>query len=824
MAKVIMIQGTMSNAGKSLLAAGLCRIFHQDGYRVAPFKSQNMALNSFITREGLEMGRAQVMQAEAAGIEPSVLMNPILLKPTNDTGSQVIVNGEVLGNMSAREYFSHKKELIPDIMKAYHALEEQYDIIVIEGAGSPAEINLKADDIVNMGMAKLVDAPVLLVGDIDRGGVFAQLYGTVELLEPDERDRIKGLIINKFRGDKTILDPGVVMLEEKTHIPVVGVAPYLHIEVEDEDSLTERFTRKEEIGLIDLAVIRLPRISNFTDFNPFERIEGVSLRYVSSVSELKNPDMILLPGTKNTMEDLLWMRQNGLEAAVLKAAAAGKVIFGVCGGFQMLGDTLSDPLHVEAGGTIKGMGLLPMDTVFAGEKTRTRAEGAFGKTEGVLAGIEGTRIEGYEIHMGETVRKEGTEAFTFIDDQNRADSDKLDGAQKGNVYGTYVHGIFDKEEVAERIVEAAERHGIPRPDAVIDCLTMACATNQSEALEILRAVAMVKERLGVRTALGVSNISFGLPQRNMVNSTFLAAAFGCGLDMPILNPKAKRYTDTVNTFRVLNCQDAGAVEFIGEYADAADPYTAGTVGAGAAVGAAEAAQPSGAADAAAECPVAVPEPLSDAADAVRDMVHLILTGRKGPMGPATEALLEGHNPLDLVNGVFVPALDVVGQKFDKGEFFLPQLMASAEAVKVGFDVVKAHMGDSADDGMGSNAIAVATVKGDIHDIGKNIVKMLLENYGFRVVDLGRDVEPEEVLRVASEQGIRLVGLSALMTTTVRAMEQTVELLHEKLPGCKVMVGGAVLTPEYAEQIGADYYAKDAAESARIAERFFAEQG
>ena len=340
----------------------------------------------------------------------------------------------------------------------------------------------------------------------------------------------------------------------------------------------------------------------------------------------------------------------------------------------------------------------------------------------------------------------------------------------------------------------------------------------------MRAVNMVKERLGVRTALGVSNISFGLPQRNMVNSTFLAAAFGCGLDMPILNPKAKRYTDTVNTFRVLNCQDTGAVEFIGEYADAADPYTAGAAGAGAAVGAAEAAQPSGAADAVVECPVAVPETLSDASDAVRDMVHLILTGRKGPMGLATEALLEGHNPLDLVNGVFVPALDVVGQKFDKGEFFLPQLMASAEAVKVGFDVVKARMGDSADDGMGSNAIAVATVKGDIHDIGKNIVKMLLENYGFRVVDLGRDVEPEEVLRVASEQGIRLVGLSALMTTTVRAMEQTVELLHEKLPGCKVMVGGAVLTPEYAEQIGADYYAKDAAESARIAERFFAEQG
>ena len=461
MAKAIMVQGTMSNAGKSLLAAGLCRIFKQDGYRVAPFKSQNMALNSFITEEGLEMGRAQVMQAEAAGIKPSVLMNPILLKPTNDVGSQVIVNGEVLGTMSARDYFKYKKKLVPDIMKAYDKLASENDIIVIEGAGSPAEINLKTEDIVNMGMAKMAKAPVLLVGDIDRGGVFAQLIGTVELLEEDEREMVKGLIINKFRGDKTILDPGVQMLEERSHIPVVGVAPYLDIQVEDEDSLTERFDRKQEVDLIDIAVIRVPRISNFTDFNPLESIPGVSLRYVQHVSELKNPDMILLPGTKNTMEDLLWMRQNGLEAAVLKAAAAGKVIFGVCGGFQMLGDTLSDPLHVEAGGTIKGMGLLPMDTVFAGEKTRTRAEGAFGKTEGVLAGIEGTRIEGYEIHMGETVRKEETEAFTFIDDQNRADSDKLDGAQKGNVYGTYVHGIFDKEEVAERIVEAlAKNKGI----------------------------------------------------------------------------------------------------------------------------------------------------------------------------------------------------------------------------------------------------------------------------------------------------------------------------------------------------------------------------
>ena len=407
MAKAIMIQGTMSNAGKSLLAAGLCRIFRQDGYSVAPFKSQNMALNSFITEEGLEMGRAQVMQAEAAGIRPSVKMNPILLKPTNDVGSQVIVNGEVLGTMSARDYFKYKKKLVPDIMKAYQELSDEYDIIVIEGAGSPAEINLKNDDIVNMGMAKMAKAPVLLVGDIDRGGVFAQLIGTVDLLEPSERDMVKGLIINKFRGDKTILDPGVKMLEERSHIPVVGVAPYMNIQVEDEDSLTERFDRKQPAGLIDIAVIRVPRISNFTDFNPFESVEGVSLRYVQHVSELKNPDMIILPGTKNTMEDLLWMRENGLEAAVLKAAAAGCIVFGICGGYQMLGDTLSDPYHVEAGGKIRGMGLLPMDTVFASKKTRTRVTGQFLPMPGTFAALSGVSLEGYEIHMGESVRKEG---------------------------------------------------------------------------------------------------------------------------------------------------------------------------------------------------------------------------------------------------------------------------------------------------------------------------------------------------------------------------------------------------------------------------------
>ncbi len=310
----IMIQGTMSNAGKSILAGGLCRVLKQDGYRVAPFESQNMALNSFITKEGLEMGRAQVMQAEAAGIEPSAAMNPILLKPTNDTGSQVILNGKPVGVMPAVEYYRHKREYIPYIMEAYEKLKRQYDVIVIEGAGSPAEINLKKDDIVNMGLAELVDAPVLLAGDIDRGGVFAQLIGTVMLLEEKERQRIKGLIINKFRGDVSILKPGLAMLEERVGIPVLGVVPYFYLDIDEEDSLTERFQKKQSTGLVDVAVIRLPRISNFTDIAPLEASEEAGVRYVSSPAEFGEPDAVILPGSKNTIRDLLWMRQNGLEA------------------------------------------------------------------------------------------------------------------------------------------------------------------------------------------------------------------------------------------------------------------------------------------------------------------------------------------------------------------------------------------------------------------------------------------------------------------------------------------------------------------------------
>ena len=473
MAKVIMVQGTMSNAGKSLLVAGLCRIFKQDGYRVAPFKSQNMALNSFITTEGLEMGRAQVMQAEAAQIRPMVCMNPILLKPTNHTGSQVIVNGEVVGNMSARDYFAYKKELIPDIKKAFRKLEEEADIIVIEGAGSPAEINLKENDIVNMGMAEMVDAPVLLVGDIDRGGVFAQLLGTLMLLTDDERDRVKGLIINKFRGDKSILDPGIEMLEEKGRVPVAGVVPYMELSLEDEDSLTERFDKKKE-GLIDIAVIRYPRISNFTDFNVFEQMEEVTVRYVTSISELGHPDMVFLPGSKNTMGDLKWMRQNGLEAAV-KKLANDIPVFGICGGYQMLGNEISDPNRVEEGGKIRGMELLPIKTILKNEKKRCQIEGRIDDIDGSLSELSGCEFRGYEIHMGESFYDEcvgsvcaenANDKYKNGEEDNNINEKKVvrnvvSSQNNTHVYGSYVHGLFDTGEIAARIVQKlAENKGV----------------------------------------------------------------------------------------------------------------------------------------------------------------------------------------------------------------------------------------------------------------------------------------------------------------------------------------------------------------------------
>ncbi len=465
MAKTIMIQGTMSNAGKSLIAAGLCRIFKQDGYRVAPFKSQNMALNSYITEEGLEMGRAQAVQAEAAGVKPEAAMNPILLKPTNDMGAQVIVNGISIGNMPAREYFAYKKTLVPEIERAFHKLSQEYDIIVIEGAGSPAEINLKQDDIVNMGMAKMADAPVLLVGDIDRGGVFAQLYGTVMLLEPDEKALIKGLIVNKFRGDKTILEPGLDMIEKQLSIPVAGVVPYMDVDLEDEDSLGNHLagTARTDRTAVEIAVIRMPRISNFTDFQVFSSIPRVCLRYVDRVSDLGNPDMAILPGSKNTVEDLLWLRESGLEAAILKLKAREIPIFGICGGFQMLGESISDPFQVEsetAVSSVRGMGLLPVRTVFGKEKTRTRVSGSCSSVGGIFEELSGMEVEGYEIHMGETTRSVPPLAYV-MESQSGSRLAKMDGCQRGNVYGTYIHGFFDKEGIAMTIVKSlAEKKGI----------------------------------------------------------------------------------------------------------------------------------------------------------------------------------------------------------------------------------------------------------------------------------------------------------------------------------------------------------------------------
>lgn len=449
-AKVIMIQGTMSNSGKSFVTAGLCRVFKQDGYRTAPFKSQNMALNSYITKDGLEIGRAQAMQAEAAGIEPTVFMNPILLKPTSNVGSQVIVNGEVLGNWKAIDYYRDKTRFIPDVKHAFETLAEEYDIIVIEGAGSPAEINLRENDIVNMGLAKMVHAPVILVGDIDRGGVFASLYGTVKLLEPDEQKMIKGLAVNKFRGDVAILEPGLRMIEEKTGIPMVGVIPMENIDIDDEDSLSDRLNQVTAGNGVDIAVIRLPHISNFTDFSAFERQKGVTLRYVTTPSQLKNPDLLLIPGTKNTMDDMNWLRESGLETLILRLSEQDVPVIGICGGFQLLGKMLHDPMNVEHGGSMRGMGLLDAETVFAEAKTRTQTKGHFLYPVPVFGRFGEKEVTGYEIHMGHTANLGGCrEAIRLCDG-------RIDGLsnEKGTVFGSYLHGLFDTDGLAQALTAA----------------------------------------------------------------------------------------------------------------------------------------------------------------------------------------------------------------------------------------------------------------------------------------------------------------------------------------------------------------------------------
>lgn len=447
MAKIIMVQGTTSNAGKTLTVAGLCRIFAQDGYKVAPFKAQNIALNSYITKNGLEMGRAQVVQAEACFKEPSVDMNPILLKPTGDRTTQVILNGKSIGNLSMYDYKTVKKDFVKSIKKAFDKLCSENDIVVIEGAGSPSEININKDDIVNMGMAKLAQAPVILVGDIDKGGVFASLYGTYMLLDNESKKHIKGTVINKFRGDVEILKSGIDKLKELICVDDLGVVPYIDVKIDDEDGVSDVFYKNVNED-IDIVVIHLPKISNYTDFSVFKNLFNIDVRYVKNVGELKTPDLIIIPGSKNTIDDLKWLKQSGLAAKIMYFHSKNTPIFGVCGGYQMLTQKISDPFCVESGGEVEGLGLLNGETIFNKEKITTQVTGIVKKSSGIFADLVGVKIKGYEIHMGTT---NGNGKFNEIlcNGEN-----KSDGSTNGNVYGTYVHGIFDEREFTERILKS----------------------------------------------------------------------------------------------------------------------------------------------------------------------------------------------------------------------------------------------------------------------------------------------------------------------------------------------------------------------------------
>lgn len=456
-----MIQGTGSSVGKSILVTALCRIFKQDGLSVAPFKSQNMALNSYITAEGLEMGRAQVAQAEASGLLPSVAMNPILLKPTTDKKSQVILQGKVYKNMSAVEYHEYKPELSEMVRDEYNKLEEKHDVIVIEGAGSPAEINLRDKDLVNMGMAEIADAPVILVGDIDKGGVFASLAGTMLLLKEEERKRVKGVIINKFRGDIEILKPGIKMLEDIIKIPVLGVIPYLNVNIEDEDSVTETFKKKRSGKKKDILieVIRLPHISNFTDFNVFANFPDVDIRYVNEGEHIGEPDILILPGSKNTIGDLSYLRESGLEDDIKKHAASGKMLIGICGGYQMLGEHLYDPHKTESNMLeLPGLGLLDMSTTFAQEKVTTQV---WAKVNNDMFGqdFQNESIKGYEIHMGINTYGKNIKPFIEIYDRLGVRCEEIDGVTNnvGNVFGSYIHGIFDNTKFTRMLLNKVRK-------------------------------------------------------------------------------------------------------------------------------------------------------------------------------------------------------------------------------------------------------------------------------------------------------------------------------------------------------------------------------
>lgn len=453
LAKTVMIQGTGSGVGKSMLVAALCRIFKQNGFRVAPFKAQNMALNSGVTRDGKEMGRAQIMQAQAADVEPRVEMNPILLKPHMDEMAQVIVLGEVVRHMTAQGYHRYKPQLLHIVADSLAALRREYDVIVIEGAGSPAEINLREHDIVNMKTAELAEAPVLLVGDIDKGGVFAWLVGTLELLPPEERKRIRGFIINKFRGDLSLLESGLDMLEERTGVPVLGVVPFFFdIRIPEEDAVPEWALRRDSEATrdetLDIAVIYLPHISNFTDFDSLTAEPSVRVRYVRLNEDLGEPDAVIIPGSKNTVGDLIEMQNHGLAEQIIAKAERGTPIIGICGGYQMLGREISDEEGIESSRRCTpGLSFLDIVTVFAPRKTLSQTKAEVTSDRAPFASVRGMVVEGYEIHMGQSRLGPGVQPIFLVKGKQGNGSVAYDGAisRSGLIWGTYLHGLFDND-------------------------------------------------------------------------------------------------------------------------------------------------------------------------------------------------------------------------------------------------------------------------------------------------------------------------------------------------------------------------------------------
>jgi len=449
--KVLMVQGTSSSVGKSLLVAGLCHLFARRGVKVAPFKAQNMSNNAAVCPDGSEIGRAQATQAYASGLEPHVDMNPVLIKPEADSRSQVVVMGRPWKTLDAREYYPKKDFLWKEVTGALDRLREQYEMVIIEGAGSAAELNLRAGDIVNMTVARYADAPVLLAGDIDRGGIFAQLIGTVWLLEPEERELIKGLIVNKFRGDISLFEDGVHILEERSDIPVLGVVPYLHglfIPEEDAVALESQFMKPvPTVEATEVVVIHLPRIANFDDFDPLASEPGANVRYVTSPDQIENPAAIIIPGTKSTINDLEWLRSVGLVDAIQRYALNGGAVVGICGGYQMLGEVVHDPQHVESKlDSAPGLGLLPIETVFAGDKATHQASARIRNGPGWFAKLEGQTVSGYEIHMGRT---DSQSSWLEISERSGQSVQVPDGASSadGKVWGCYVHGLFANQNL-----------------------------------------------------------------------------------------------------------------------------------------------------------------------------------------------------------------------------------------------------------------------------------------------------------------------------------------------------------------------------------------